>query len=258
MITYITGKNLNTPKLNSKNNFTGIPLIKGNSPVKKRDDLHYFNVALLKNYYLPFTSNKPDISTTKEAETYVKEKFGINADFGDNLKAANLFIKALDKVKQHSFAGLNVITDYSVFKNRPKLVEKNGNIREIEPFLTMTGSETAIYINPKFDWDNIEQRVSKNFDKGNLAYKNPVGLALHEIGHFLHYESNSGKYKAANDEIPEGNQRKIIINEISKRAANDYGEFVAEVFAKKMLKENISPEIQESYKDWAYYGPTIF
>ncbi len=258
MILYTLNKNLNTPTLSLKNNFTGNSPIKGISPVKKREDLHCFNAALLKNYYLPFTGNKSGVSTTKEAETYVKEKFGINADFKDNIKVANLFIKALDKVDQQSFSGLNVITDYSVFKNRPKLVEKNGNVREIEPFLTMTGGETAIYINPKFDWDNIEQRVSKNFDKGNLAYKNPVGLALHEIGHFLHYSANSGKYKAANDEIPEGNQRKIIIKEISKRAANDYGEFVAEVFAEKMLKGSIPPEIQKPYNDWAYYGPAIF
>ncbi|OGI00378.1 MAG: hypothetical protein A2104_00725 [Candidatus Melainabacteria bacterium GWF2_32_7] len=256
--TGLTDNNL----LKLENKFSGASLSKN----LESNDIHK-NLAfcaspqLLKAYFLPVSFGKTSQLSVEKAKAYIKKEFNIDADFGDNLKLANLVATGLKNLEKQKIplknSGLRIAYDYSVFEHRPKPLEKDGSPREVEPALMITG-ENVLYFNPKFDWNNLENRIEKNFKKGNLAYSDPVGLIYHEIGHFLHYKSNSGKYKAADQEIPSDTQKDIIQEQVSKLAVKDFGEFVAEIFAGTMLGKTYSPEIQEIYKDWAYYGPDIF
>ena len=258
-------------------NFTGsnIPLSKlkqekddpTSNKLQERHDRHtrlQYNSQLYRTHFFPLNLYKKKASSNADAVNYLKNNFNIEADFGNNTKLASLVVKAFRNVNNILHGSLEntelkIVSDYSVFKNRPKGKYPDGTVKETEPALLITaGNKSTLCFNPDCDWDNVEQRVQDNFEKGNLAYKEPIGLVYHEIGHFLHHNSNLEKYNAANDESPYDTDKIIIEKQVSKLATKDFGELVAEVFAKKMLKHYISDEVQDLYKDWAHYGPNIF
>jgi hypothetical protein len=199
-----------------------------------------------------------------EVSKLFKQKYNIESDFGGNSKLANFVMTAFDNIDKNfaslKNARLKIVYDYSIFENIKKGVNPDGSVKELCPAV-MDSKETkdgTLFLNPKFDWVNIEERIKNNFTKGNLAYDKPEGLIYHELAHYFHAKSDWGGYKSACKQTPFLHEKIIMESEVSKLAASDFGEFVAEVFAAKMLGKEFSENIKNIYNKFAYYGPKIF
>jgi len=95
----------------------------------------------------------------------------------------------------------------------------------------------------------VLKKVSK------AAFNAPGYTLEHEYGHFLHYTKTKSYYTILREEpIPQA-WAKIMVNEVSRYAATDPTEFVAEVFRGALNGQKYSENIWKLYK--YYHGPNI-
>ena len=161
--------------------------------------------------------------TVKAAKKFAKNHLKVQAGFAGNLKLANLVVNALNDVKKLGYAlPRKIITDYERFeKDGDRVVQesrgayKNTTAAMITPSL----NGGTIFLNPKFDWEDIKERMAKGFKAKKIATDNPRGIIYHEVGHFLHYMSSPSEYNT-NLIIPK-NTKKLIRNELCKYGAVD-------------------------------------
>ncbi|OGI16826.1 MAG: hypothetical protein A2287_00910 [Candidatus Melainabacteria bacterium RIFOXYA12_FULL_32_12] len=205
---------------------------------------------------ISFTSSKkPKIDdikflSTKDAEIYAKNELGIDADFKDSLILANLAVNALKDVKKAGYKlPQKVISDYEKFKNYKKTTIK-GKTLEITAAITYPDNGGIIYLNSKFDWNNVNKRMKKNFTKHLLSSNKPKHIFYHEIGHFLHYVADKNMYNKTNNVEISLKTRKLIKNKVGEYASQDFGEFIAELFAAKFIGRKYSDKIQNLYRIW--------
>jgi hypothetical protein len=192
-------------------------------------------------------------NTALNAEIYAKNELGVNAVFENNIEIANLTINALKNVKDAGYKlPNNVIVDYEEFKNDPK--REDG--KELIAGVTYPDRKGGtIYLNSKFEWNNLKARMKKNFNDHNLASDNPKHFIFHEIGHFLHYIGAPDKYNKSNSASFSPKEQKLVADEVSKFASTEPCEFIAEAFSAKLLGKKYSDKTEKLYEEWGGPAP---
>jgi len=178
----------------------------------------------------------------EDAEAYARDNLNIQASFAGNLIPANIFLNGLEDIKEKGYAlPKRVIVDSKRFEQ----YGDEGVYRT--PAETVTSDGGTIYINDKFDWGNIRERMSKNYEGKKLSTDNPKHLVYHENGHIDHYLSDPKAWNN-NEEIPPDIQS-LIQDEVSLYGSQEWPEFVAEVFAKKVQGKTLSDKINKLYQE---------
>ena len=169
------------------------------------------------------------------------------------------YIKFQDKKEAYDWFRNNKVTVNKIgefTKNDLEILEELGNIKErsIEFPHTIRIEEElfnkygvldvapasymndTLYINSKFNLKNLEKMAGYNFKEGHWSTKNKNHIINHELGHYLHEKSDKKlyndliKYKFSNEEL-------AIVSKVSNYAKENPREFVAEVYAKLLIKD---------------------
>lgn len=200
--------------------------------------------------------NELTFKTTLDAEKYLKQQYGINADFKKNLKFANDFTNAVKELndiiddnekenykksgKKSIFDGLKVKTSRKAFNDR------NG----VAAF--MTDDCTTIYI--KEDKQNeIYKLINSSSLNCMLGAGNNVKneIFIHELSHYLDKinEKPDGKNMLTIDGLK-------IASKVSAYATHDANEFCAEYVSGRMSDKKY-PLIADIIFQQNWNGPKL-
>jgi hypothetical protein len=101
----------------------------------------------------------------------------------------------------------------------------------------------AIVINPRPEWVNVGQEVTRMHQLGYLSTGDPHHFIFHEFGHFLWRRDNPRRDEPSADNRTFVAARPRIEPHISRRALQSIPEFISEVFA-QMLEGTVPLELQ--------------
>lgn len=159
---------------------------------------------------------------------------GVKANYGQNAFLAKLFNEALTDVKN---AGYKL----------PKKVEYGGDGHK--SYTPAYYSKGVIYLNPKYDWDELKENTEIAYSQGREASDNIKHRLYHEIGHALHARTSPITFyiQMACPTPMTMSEKMIICSEVSSYATESVFDFVAEVFAGRMSGKAYSETINELY-----------
>jgi hypothetical protein len=224
----------------------------------------------------------------EDISAYLWEKFGIRSKLGDDLNQANWLVDGIEKVheKGYKFPENLVImcADDTVFDK-----ENTAAFFFTKPGIWGSRIEETpiIWLRSDFVKSSVSQPVLQEIRKkhalregkplpsnGNLCSLNDLATDLyHEIGHCLHKNTSRKIYNAIERDLDPDTEelrstskyyeefvkvKELITQKISKYAATNPLEFVAEMFSGKMIGNDYSsePKLMELYKK--YGGPMPF
>ena len=107
-------------------------------------------------------------------------------------------------------------------------------------------------VNPE-NWSVAMRDMAASGKSGFLSSSDSSHAMTHELGHMLH--ERFGNLQAASGQKLSASESKLIGRQVSRYAANNKADMVAEVFAGRMAGKTYSPEVMNMYK--AAKGPRI-
>jgi len=184
------------------------------------------------NYLHSITSKQLIKRSSKDINVIKAEKFakslGVDAYYDDNIKIAEIVNKVLNNLNSKNY------------KLPPQIMVKNY-------FQCLLSRK---YNLADFDMKS-PQRVLlnvKNFNKFNVNDERIMKTIYHEIGHYLHFIKCNDIYFLLEQSNFKPDIADIISKNIRPYAANSPLEFVADVFAEKMMGKNHNNELINLYE----------
>ena len=202
--------------------------------------------------------------TVKQAEEWAAEH-GIDADYGDSLVAARFFNEAFREMADKGLVlPPKIEVDAAHFADLLENTRKKTLAQFVPP--QNPANMPDLKINPEAEFWESEAKARKiAAQQGGIkegqkypfwATQEPLHAARQEMGHWQHYQKDRATYRKwayaewerdAADALAELGGRDGISANISRYAAFDPGEFVAEVFAGLMAGKKYSSPTMKWY-----------
>lgn len=189
-------------------------------------------------------AHKP-LKTVAEAKAHLEKEFKIyDARLGDDMEVNNHTIAVLGALKGMGFAVR--LGELST----EKFIGMNSNA-------IGGGGQGRIQMNPSTLISAVKGQAASqaiNEQPKWFTTNDPAHFVTHELGHVLH--ESGGGFKNRDVKEAKFQQMKDKLPDVSTYGKTDYQEFVAEVFAGKVLGREFSKETMDLYKEFG--GPVHY
>ena len=192
-----------------------------------------------------------ECKTINEAEQFAKDNFGIKIDTGGNLELAN-FINNRLVVYNNKMKGAVVI---------PKKVKFKNNMKTLDGSDALMGWSNwgELIINKDSVIKDLESKDADKFLYLTKAFYHELGHANHQavckdyekMGTLKEMKSMFIKDRHYYDEFMNDiKNNKALKKHCSEYALTSPAEFIADVFADKIMNKKIPPEVERLYKKY--------
>lgn len=115
----------------------------------------------------------------------------------------------------------------------------------------------AVFIDHKAhaDFWTDDSIAERSHQRGFNAGKNRTDVILHEFGHFMHFTNGRTQYLGRNAQQPLPAEREAVARTVSRYAATNEVEFVAETFVKLIRGDSVSDDAMNLYRELGGYVP---
>lgn len=187
-----------------------------------------------------FSTNTPVLKA--ELAAY---KYSVNAKYSDNYRLATATNSVLDDLHQKGYPLPQNVWSYDLdFDNSGYDFLKD--IETSEKFGTCYPGKDTISLNSGLKWGMMDFKMQEMHAQGITSSENPNHFILHQIGHFL--QDNNNHELALDHDGIEFKNPEFIEKSVSKIAASNHNNFVAEVFAGKISGKNYDETIMNMFK----------
>lgn len=170
---------------------------------------------------------------------------GVKVNYGNETHLGKLINETLKDVKKAGY-------------KMPKRIEYGG-CEFTNNSQSLYYSYGTIYLNPYYNWANIDKESKINYQNGITSSDNPKHNIYHEIGHVLHRKNGLFNFTKLKTDIYNFSleEKQLIFQNVGAYATSNPHEFVAEVFAGKMDGKKYNDEINKLYNKFKGPKPEI-
>ncbi len=175
-------------------------------------------------------------NSVEEAETLARAAGIRQPSYAGNLAAANYANQALLTLGRR---GVDLPRSVKIaprpFRNEPDAVA------------AYLAGEDALYLNPGMDWVGMGDVAAEMYRQKYWSTEHESHPLIHEMGHRTFAKANPEKYTRFNSRNFSTTLKEKVETSVSKYAAGNYGDFVAEVYSGLMAGKSYSQFIMKMY-----------